>query len=499
MHKFFIATPSVDSPFARGRDLPRPPIRKRARLGLAAGVGLAALGGTAAGQMTLTQDALDREFTLTTFASGFTHQAGLGIGPLGIAYLPDGRVLVTDFETGNASSKIYRLPSHADGQDHTVTPFELVATYTYGAASDIVQIQVGSDWKYYLGNQIGNKVVEIDADGQYVQDIVTITFPTGMAVYPPLAAVGPLTGHIFVTDSSNNIWNVDPQAKTKVLFKPTVGSAADGLCFSVDGSILFVACVNDNVVRSFDTATGTPGWVSPVTPGGPDGIATGLGTLTGYIYVNFNNGAVWEFGIPGGPHAGEVTQLSSGGSRGDFIAVDPNVYSGGSFPSLLLTQTDRILRMDPPGGGFFGPPTSDTAPVQCDTEVATANTFNGDGVNEDLLSAAPILLGDPWSATVTSVNSHGASGPFALSVRASINNGPTFSSPFGGRQSEFLITGTLYAKYAGSHDGSTGNISTSPVPYSCSLVGLPWAAQATIVGGGFGDLTNAVHGIIGTE
>ena len=30
---------------------------------------------------------------------------------------------------------------------------------------------------------------------------------------------------------------------------------------------------------------------------------------------------------------------------------------------MLLTQSDRILRLDPPGGGFFGPPTSSTSPV----------------------------------------------------------------------------------------------------------------------------------------
>jgi len=51
-------------------------------------------------------------------------------------------------------------------------------------------------------------------------------------------------------------------------------------------------------------------------------------------------------------------------------------------------------------------------------------TFNGDGVNEDLLSAPAIVMGSPWSATITSVNNHGPGGPLALTVRASTVSPP---------------------------------------------------------------------------
>ncbi|MEP6755633.1 MAG: PEP-CTERM sorting domain-containing protein, partial [Chthonomonadales bacterium] len=41
------------------------------------------------------------------------------------------------------------------------------------------------------------------------------------------------------------------------------------------------------------------------------------------------------------------TLIASGGSRGDFVAVDPN-------GTLLLTQIDRIQRLTAPQGGGFG-------------------------------------------------------------------------------------------------------------------------------------------------
>jgi hypothetical protein len=220
------------------------------------------------------------------------------------------------------------------------------------------QILDAGQWRYFMGQRIRNMIVEVDQTGAWVQDIVPVSIPSGMALYPPQGAPSPLSGHMFVTDSLSNIWDVDLQTKTKVAFVPSAGSGADGLSFSPSGATLYVAFVVDNVIRAYDSSNGNLTWTSPVIPGGPDGIAAGLGTLSGYLYCNFINGEVWEIGSPGGPHDGQLNKLAEGGSRGDFIAVDPNVYSGGAFPSLLLTQTDRIMRLDPPGGGWIGPPTS---------------------------------------------------------------------------------------------------------------------------------------------
>jgi hypothetical protein len=111
-----------------------------------------------------------------------------------------------------------------------------------------------------------------------------------------------------------------------------------------------------------------------------DGIALGEGDLDGKVYTNCTNGEVWEWkfdpmatdACPSSCPSGPLRMIATGGSRGDFIAVDRYVPSrpGGIYPSLLLTQTDTIERMgysspsipfgDPDhghgDGGWFGPP-----------------------------------------------------------------------------------------------------------------------------------------------
>ena len=71
--------------------------------------------------------------------------------------------------------------------------------------------------------------------------------------------------------------------------------------------------------------------------------------------MNTNGGTVYEVNLT----TKAQTLLASGGSRGDFVTVDPN-------GTLLLTQTDRILRLtSAAGGGFVGgnavPESSDLA------------------------------------------------------------------------------------------------------------------------------------------
>lgn len=63
----------------------------------------------------------------------------------------------------------------------------------------------------------------------------------------------------------------------------------------------------------------------------PEGIALGTCTLAGKAYVNTNGGTVVEVDLT----TSALTVIPTGGSRGDFVTVDPN-------NSLLLTQTDRF-------------------------------------------------------------------------------------------------------------------------------------------------------------
>src|SRR5262249_30262419 len=87
---------------------------------------------------------------------------------------------------------------------------------------------------------------------------------------------------------------------------------------------------------------------SALIPGTPDGIALGTGILAGNLFVNTHAGTLLELNLA----TDALTTIAEGGSRGDFAIADPN------DGSLLLTQTDRVLRLTaPPGGGFgFGAP-----------------------------------------------------------------------------------------------------------------------------------------------
>ena len=318
------------------------------------------------GQMTITPAGQAEKFTLSTYATGFaTSNPTTGIGPFGIAYQIGGGVLVADAD--GVTGSIYQLPNHTDGQ----VANNVVASYPGIGVRGLAQIEVGNAYNYYMTefNNNGGMLVQVNQNGGFVKNIASITDAVGLTAFPslPTAPPGPLTGHLFVTSTSTgNIFDVDPSTGKAYLFGNVTG--ADGLTFSPDGKTLYVASENASsagFIRAFDVSSYIPGsgghpatnfWDTPLFPSkGLDGISIGLGTLNGYIFANFNDGTFWQYGLPGGPNPGAMIEIGAGGSRGDFVALDPSVYSGGSFgfPSLLITQSDRILRLDPPGSGFY--------------------------------------------------------------------------------------------------------------------------------------------------
>jgi hypothetical protein len=129
---------------------------------------------------------------------------------------------------------------------------------------------------------------------------------------------------------------------------------------------------------------------------------------------------------------------------------------------------------------------------------ATAVPWFGDGINGDFLFASNALLGSHWNANVNIGHFHGSGGPLTLKVRTNPINGPNFNSPLGGLLTEVLIGGPALATIVGSHNGFSGGFPPQPIPFNPALLCANWACQATVVGGGFADLSTAVAGSVGT-
>ncbi len=104
-----------------------------------------------------------------------------------------------------------------------------------------------------------------------------------------------------------------------------------------------------------------------------------------------------------------------------------------------------------------------------------------------------------WSAALAIGHTHGSSGIFQVAVRTTTANGANFTSPLGGRLTEYLVSGPLLARILGVHDGVAGAIPAQVIPKSAALVCQPWGAQALVLGGGFADLSSATAGVVGTQ
>jgi Ca2+-binding RTX toxin-like protein len=218
-----------------------------------------------------------------------------------------------------------------------------LSSSNFGANSPTGIAMVGTH--IYQAQQSGNSVVEIDASGNLVQTILAVSNATGLIA-------NPITGHLYES-SGSLVLEIDPIAKTSSVF----GSIGfDGMTINSTGSILYGANTSNGHIEGYDTTTKAKVFDSGFIPGGIDGSALGTGTLAGNIFVNTNDGHVIEVNLA----TLSQTTIASGGSRGDFVTVDQ--LTG----TLLLTQSNSVLRLTAPGGGGFG----GSGLPECDIETA---------------------------------------------------------------------------------------------------------------------------------
>jgi len=263
-------------------------------------------------------------FSLSMFANEFPITASPCCGPLGIAFPTTGGVMVSDYP-GN----VRVFPTDADGQSAA----SIVPGGFYGSGNGVGLAVTGG--VVYMTEQALGSVIQLNNDGSLNQLIVS-GIPTATGI-----VANPANGHLFVSDccSGSGIWDVDPIAKTKTQFKTS--GTFDGLTITSDGSILYAE--TGGQIVGYSTSDGSQVFASGGIPGGPDGTALGFGSLAGLIFVNTNDGNLFQVDLT----TLVQTDLVTGGTRGDFVTADPN-------GTLLFTQTSDIWRLAPPAGGCIG-------------------------------------------------------------------------------------------------------------------------------------------------
>ncbi|HVP37898.1 MAG TPA: hypothetical protein VMS93_01825 [Candidatus Saccharimonadales bacterium] len=271
----------------------------------------------AAGALVLTSQGITEGFSLSTFASGFPSSSN--IGPLGVAWTASGGVMVSDFP-GN----VRVFATDADGQLASSAP----VGQSYGLANAVGLARVGGS--FFMTRQAIGDLVQLNPDGTFNQGIFAgLPAATGLVT-------DPITGHVYVSTLGNNqIWDVDPVAKTGHII---LSKSADGL--TTDGHVLYME--EGGHITGYDLTTHAQvfdsGFIS-----GADGTSLGYGTLAGKIFANTNFGEVYEIDLG----TAAKTLIANGGTRGDFVAADPN-------GTLLLTQSTTLERLTAPAGGGFG-------------------------------------------------------------------------------------------------------------------------------------------------
>src|SRR5205085_11275104 len=110
--------------------------------------------------------------------------------------------------------------------------------------------------------------------------------------------INPTNGHLLVSSyTGNNIYDIDPVAKT---FSVLFNASLDGISIAPDGSVLYgAATFTVEHVYGFSLLPGSVGTkvFDAAVNGDADGTALGVGSLSGKIFANTNEGQVIEIDL----------------------------------------------------------------------------------------------------------------------------------------------------------------------------------------------------------
>jgi hypothetical protein len=267
--------------------------------------------------LTLTPAGTALGFSASTFVSGLPDI--ITEGPFGLALTGNGNVLVSD--VANATRYVF---ADVDNQ----TPANALFTTPSSSSGQGYASGVGAA---YGGN--GSTFVRFNEDGT-----------AGPALVPTVApnlgiAADPSTGHLIATSSAGLI-DIDPVANTFRVIRSGIGSSADGVSLSPDGSVAYVGFYATGHVIGYRVSDGSIAFDSGNIGHFPDGtgVIVSNNSLNGKIVVNGEDGNVLLIDPSGAP--GTFTIIATeGGQRGDYVAAD---RSNGTLLLDSSTEVDRL-------------------------------------------------------------------------------------------------------------------------------------------------------------
>lgn len=266
-------------------------------------------------------------FSATDYATGFTTDPDYGWGPIGIAFDQADNLFVADNVDGN----LYRF-APGGGVAGPQTQLGNIGPKPEGLA-------VTGDGRLFAAREGANDVIEVDpSSGRIMRTVASI--PCAMGI-----AVDPVSGDLFVSQNScgNAIYRIsDYRSGPGTLSRYATVADVDGLAFNADGTLY--ADSDGTIYSVTGTADRTPGRAHLVTTvSRADGLAFGAaspGASMPFLIANRNDGVVTKVDLAGPEPV--ASDILTGGTRGDFVAVD-------SHGCLYATQTDRVVRLVPPG------------------------------------------------------------------------------------------------------------------------------------------------------
>lgn len=288
-------------------------------------------------------------FAATDYATDFPT---LGqVGPLGLAFDQSDRLFVID----RADSRLYSFPpggGHAS--DATAVSQTAIPGVPFGLA-------ITRDGRMYASRYAPQDIVELDPATGTVLRVAArgIACPLGLAV-------DPLSGDLFVGQDKGcggGLYRVSGFADGMgTVSRYASIEYVDGVAFDNLGTLY--AAAQDVIYAIGSTASPQPASVTPIANvPTADGITFGVRSAGGalpFLVANRNDGTITKIDFRQSPAA--TTDIYTGGTRGDFTAVD-------SDGCLYATQTSTVVRVTPASGScqeteFRLTPTTPGTPAQ---------------------------------------------------------------------------------------------------------------------------------------